>query len=280
MSKTLTEAPFDLTALVENLVTEDDEPVDNLFSEKQQRLLAEPLYSSWTPPPSEEEDPERPRPFLAATNVGIFPTVHQPPLVPDVFVSLDVSVPADWHAKSGRSYFFWEFGKAPEVVVEIVSNRKGGELSSKLRDYARMAVPYYIVYDPTRQLSDDVLWVYERRGAKYESRNDLRLPDVGLSLVLWSGVFEEKEETWLRWCDADGTLLLTGRERAARAEESAALAKEHADRAEENAARAEEQAARAEEHAARAEERATQAEERAMRLAVKLRELGLDPEQF
>lgn len=251
MSKTLTETPFHLTAMVENLVTEDDEPVDNLFSEKQQRLLAEPLYSSWTPPP-DEENPEHPRLFLAATNVGIFPTVHQPPLVPDVFVSLDVTVPADWHAKSGRSYFFGEFGKPPEVVVEIVSNRKGSELSSKLRDYARMAVPYYIVYDPTRQLSNDVLWVYERRGAKYESRNDLRLPDVGLSLMLWSGVFEEKDETWLRWCDADGILLLTGRERAARAEENAA----------------------------RAEERATHAEEQAMRLAAKLLELGLDPEQF
>jgi hypothetical protein len=35
---------------VDEIVTEDEAPVDNIFSEKQQRLLAEPLYSSWTPP--------------------------------------------------------------------------------------------------------------------------------------------------------------------------------------------------------------------------------------
>ena len=31
---------------IESLVTEDDTPVDNMPSEKQQRLLTEPLYSS------------------------------------------------------------------------------------------------------------------------------------------------------------------------------------------------------------------------------------------
>ncbi|MCY6488699.1 hypothetical protein [Leptolyngbya sp. GGD] len=43
-------------------VSEDDTPVDNLQSEKQQRLLVEPLYSA-KPIPS---------PFLAAANVGLF----------------------------------------------------------------------------------------------------------------------------------------------------------------------------------------------------------------
>ena len=32
---------------IQNLVTEGDTPVDNMPSEKQQRLLTEPLYSSW-----------------------------------------------------------------------------------------------------------------------------------------------------------------------------------------------------------------------------------------
>ena len=31
---------------ISNLVIEDDTPVDNLISEKQQRLLTEPLYSA------------------------------------------------------------------------------------------------------------------------------------------------------------------------------------------------------------------------------------------
>jgi hypothetical protein len=37
---------------VDHLVTEDDTPVDSFFSEKQLRLLTEPLYSSrvdWAP---------------------------------------------------------------------------------------------------------------------------------------------------------------------------------------------------------------------------------------
>ena len=128
-----TDTSFDITAAVNALVTEDDEPVDNVFSEKQQRLLTEPLYSSWTPPP-EEEQPGHPRPFWAAAHVGIFPSLHQPPLVPDVFVSLDVAVADNMFEQRHRSYFFWEFGKAPEVVIEIVSNRKSGELSNKRRD--------------------------------------------------------------------------------------------------------------------------------------------------
>lgn len=32
---------------IQAMVTEDDEPVDNLFSEKQQRLLVESLYAGW-----------------------------------------------------------------------------------------------------------------------------------------------------------------------------------------------------------------------------------------
>jgi hypothetical protein len=35
---------------IHGLITEDDTPVDNLPSEKQQRLLTEPLYSAWAGP--------------------------------------------------------------------------------------------------------------------------------------------------------------------------------------------------------------------------------------
>ena len=56
MSGTMTETPFNLTEAVRNLVTADDEPVDNILSEKQQRLLVDALYESWTPPPPEDEE--------------------------------------------------------------------------------------------------------------------------------------------------------------------------------------------------------------------------------
>ena len=38
------------------------------------------------------------------------------------------------------------------LVIEIVSNRQGNELGSKLRDYARMGVGYYVVFDPLQLL--------------------------------------------------------------------------------------------------------------------------------
>lgn len=152
MSQTLTETKLDFDELVENLLTEDDKPVDNLFSEKHQRMLTETLYSSWKPMPDEEQ-PNLSRLFLAAANVGIFFSVHEPPLVPDVFISLDVSAPENIFTKAGRSYMLWEYGKVPEVALEIVSNKEGGELTRKLNTYARKGIHYYIVYDPFLLLS-------------------------------------------------------------------------------------------------------------------------------
>jgi Uma2 family endonuclease len=227
-------------------------------------LLVEALYESWTPPPldadneadaettSEPAAPAR-RPFWAASNVGIFRSVYLPGIAPDVFLSVDVAPPED---REIRSYFMWEHGKAPEVVLEIVSNRKGNETGSKLKEYAQMGVTYYVVYDPFSalhtELGGDVVRVYEVGfGKRFRRRDDWHLPELGLALTFWEGEMEGRRDEWLRWCDAEGRLLLTGHERAAQAED----------------------------RAAQAEDRAAQAENRAAQLAAKLRALGVDPEQ-
>ena len=142
---------------IDHLVTEDDVPVDNILSEKQQRLLTEPLYSSWNPG----------RLFLATANVGLFFAVRQPPLVPDMLLSLDVEVPGDWLAKEHRSYFVWEFGKVPEAVVEIVSNTEGGETTEKMMKYAQIGIPYYAIFDPARAVQSEALRVYVLRNKNY-----------------------------------------------------------------------------------------------------------------
>jgi Uma2 family endonuclease len=214
MSQVLTETKWDFKELVESLITEDDEPVDNVFSAKHQRLLTETLYSSWKPL-SDEEPRNEPRPFFADSNIGVFFSVHEPPLVPDVFISLDVTAPEDIFAKTGRSYMLWEYGKVPEVAVEIVSNKEGGELGNKLKTYARKGIHYYVVFDPLLLLSDDKLRVYEPGLLNhYRRRDDFRLPDIGLGLTLWQGEFEGVAAEWLRWTDGQGNLLLTGTERA------------------------------------------------------------------
>jgi Uma2 family endonuclease len=205
---------------ISHLITEDDTPVDNLLSEKQQRLLVTTLYSSWLPGVS----------FLAAANVGLFYGLNHPPLVPGVMLSLNVEVAADWERKENRSYFVWEFGKPPDVAIEIVSNKVGNELGSKLQDYARAAVAYYLVYDPLHQLGEIDLRAYELRGNQYIEMSECRLEQVRLEPVLWQGKFEEKDDRWLRWQDLDGNLLLTGDERAEQERQRAEQERQRADR--------------------------------------------------
>jgi Uma2 family endonuclease len=250
---------------VEHLVTEDDTPVDNLFSEKQQRLLTEPLYASWP-------GPGQGRPFLAMANVGLFYAVEQPPFVPDMLLSLNVRCPADLWPKSHRSYFMWEYGKSPDVVIEIVSNRRGREDSDKLEGYAQIRVPYYAIFDPECMLSGEILRVFELQRFAYRPLEDpVLLPGIGLGLRQWYGVFEEHDNSWLRWVDTDGQLIATGAERAEHARQQAEHARQQAEHARQQAEHAKQQA----EHA---EQRAEHAEQRAGKLAEQLRRLGAAPE--
>ena len=200
--------PVELHPVVDHLVTEDDTPLDNLFSEKQQRLLTEPLHSSWAGPGEQ-------RSFVAMSNVGLFFSVHRPPLVPDALLSLDVELPADVHLKSHRSYFVWEYGKPPDVVIEVVSNREGGEDSKKLAAYARVGVRYYVIYDPEGLLGPEVLRAYRLEALKFHKKEEpVWFPDVGLGLRIWQGRYEDLDNTWLRWVDGEGRPVPTGRERA------------------------------------------------------------------
>jgi Uma2 family endonuclease len=208
-------APFAEEPDVSGLVIDDDTPVD-ILSEKQARLLTEPLYSSWSGPPP-GEDGQR-RAFAALADVGLFPSPDEPPVVPDMMLSLDVTVGQDMSEKKNRTYFVWRFGKPPEVVVEIVSNREGGELGERQRCYRRMRVSYYVVYDPLHELGDALLRTYEMRGDLYVSVDRPWFESVGLGLVLWEGAFEGTHAQWLRWCTRDGQLVPTGAERAASAE--------------------------------------------------------------
>jgi Uma2 family endonuclease len=240
----------DVAPDVQQLITEDDEPVDNLPSEKQQRLLTETLYSSW-------QGPGDGRTFLAAANVGVFYLARRPAIVPDVFLSLDVEIPENWWDKNHRSYFLWEFGKPPDLAIEIVSNREGEEDGEKRKKYARIGVRYYVIYDPLGQIMPEVLTVYRLQDWDYVKQESAQFPLLHLGLILWEGEYEGKVETWLRWVDERGELLLTGKE--GRREEKA-LTEQERQRAEQERQRAE------------------AAEQRAERLAEMLRQLGQNPD--
>ena len=248
---------------VSHLITEDDTPVDNFASAKQQRLLVSSLYSA--------------RPdltFLAEANVGIFYHSNQPAIVPDVFVSYDVQVPDDWWKKNNRSYMVWNFGKAPEIVVEIVSNKVGGELTDKLNIYSKhLGAAYYVVYDPSYQLGKDILHIFELRGNVYTPLPKPWFGTINLGVTTWHGEFEGRTDSWLRWCDADGNILLTGDE----------LAQQEQERANQEQQRANQEQQRADQEQQRADQeqqRANQEQQRADRLAEFLRSQGIDPDHL
>jgi Uma2 family endonuclease len=237
---------------IDHLVFEDGTPLENLFAERQLRLFVEPLYSSWEGPQSGK--------FVAMANVGVFPEAQQTPLVPDALLSTEVEVPGDPHLRLHRSYLVWIYGKPPDVVLELVSDRKGGELDYNLRRYALIGVAYYVVFDPEHFLGEQSIHVFRRVGSTYTPLAEAWFPEIGLGLKVWPGVFEDVEAVWLRWHDPNGNLLLTGEEQGKRAKE------------------AEEQARHAEEQARHAEEMAEQKRRQKERLLAQLRALGVKPD--
>ena len=251
------EPAFDWTQWVEepdisHIAIEDDEPVHGLYSEKQQRLLTETLYSSWDGPRTPEGVA---RSFVTMSNVGVFASPTEPPCVPDVLVSADVKLlPDARREKKHNTYFNWVMGKPPDVVIEIVSNREGDELGKRKVYYERMRVAYFIVWDPTKHLRERELMAYAWSPKGYIPMTNADLERLGLSLRPWDGVYEDMSDRWLRWYVGD-TLLPTGAERAKSAER-----------------RVEAETQRAEAETQRAEA----ATQRAERLAALLRAHGLD----
>jgi Uma2 family endonuclease len=262
---------------ISHLITEDDTPLDNLFSEHQQRLLADGLHKNWQAPNNQ--------PFVALANVGLYYGVHTPAIVPDFMLSVGVEYPENYWDRRHRCYFVWEFGKSPDIAVEIISNLVGKEMDSKFDKYALASVPYYIIFDPSEQYGADTLRVFVRNGSAYHRLEKPYFETLGLGCTLWTGEYDGMYGTWLRWTNAEGLMIPTGTEATIAAEERADEAESRADEAESRADDAESRADDAEsrlrkEQARLREEQARAQEERnrAERLAAKLKELGINPD--
>ncbi|MHB2016623.1 MAG: Uma2 family endonuclease [Candidatus Xenobia bacterium] len=281
---------------ISHLVTEDDEPVESWYQERQMTLLADTLSVSW-------KGPGEGRSFLVGTDIGLFGDPQRQGFAPDVILGLDVEAAEDCWEKHGRSWFTWRYGP-PTLAAEIVSRRGGGELE-KLPEYAWIGVRYVIVWDPRRYLGKKQLRMFHLVGGQYRELRSRFLPELGLGLKLWRGHFRGFTATWLRWCDGDGNLLATPDEVAewahsqlrkaeddalqaqaqtqeARTQAQAARAQAQEARAQAQAAQAQAQAAQAQAQAAQAQAQAAQAqalgaEARAAALETRLRQLGIEP---
>jgi len=210
-----------------HLITEDETPVDNRYSERQFTLLSLPLFDTW----------EEGKPFEALTDVGLFyKPSNDAVVVPDFLLSLGVTPRQVSESKEDRSYFVWLYGKPPELVVEIVSNKEGGELSRKMETYERIGVAYYAVHDAFRHLGQRELRLFRLTGGKYvEMADPTQMPEIGLGFTFWEGTFRDVNARWLRFVDKSGKLILTGSERLDEERVRADKERSRADQAEKRA---------------------------------------------
>ncbi len=181
----------------------------------------------------------------------------------------------DWFALNGIPQLYdegdmrlnciiWQEQVNPFVVVELLSPgtededlgkaiRLAEEPPTKWEVYEQiLRVPYYIVFN--RYKSE--LQAFRLVAGQYElavlTEGRLLIPPLGLSLGLWRGNYQNINRLWLRWLTESGELILTPSEQATVARQQAAAV----------------------------QQRAISAEQRAERLAAKLRELNVDPNEL
>lgn len=244
----------------DELPCSDGEPMETFYHVLQMVLLLQTLEHAW----AHRSD------FFAGGNMFIYFSLDQIRRRrrfrgPDVFVVLGVSRRTE---KVRKSWVVWDEGKAPNVVIEIISRRtkRVDQGEKKLIYQDEMQVPEYFWYDPSKR---------ELVGFRLVEGTYLPIPvdetgllpsrELGLALRPWDGRFQRYEGPWLRWFTLDGELLPTPEESAAAARQQAGAARQQAEDARQQVESARLQGQ--EEH------------ERAERLAAKLRALGQDPEE-
>jgi Uma2 family endonuclease len=174
---------------------------------------------------------------------------------PDFFAVLGVP------KKERKSWVVWEEEKAPDVVIELLSESTANQdkIEKKQIYQDKLRVSEYFWYDPfnPEDLAGFVLvdGVYEPLQANEQGW--LLSHRLGLALVRWEGDYKGVTAVWIRWATLEGVVLPTPQELAQAAQQKAQAAQQKAQAA---------------------QQKAEEAQEKAERLAAKLRELGINPE--
>jgi Uma2 family endonuclease len=139
-----------------------------------------------------------------------------------------------------RSWVVWEEGKAPDVVIELLSDStsQADKNFKKLIYQNQMRVPEYFWYDPFNP--DDLAGFSNDKGIYQpivaNAQNQLVSQSLGLGLQLWQGNYKGINATWLRWGTLLGELLPTPeekeRQRAEQERQRAEQERQRADKAE------------------------------------------------
>lgn len=202
--------PLHCLPSAEDLPDSDDTPVDNELQDLIPSLLKAILAWVW----ANRMD------WFFGVDMGIYYDPDQPAIVPDGFLSLGVERIFDENLR--LSYVLWEENVVPTVTIEIVSHKRRGEYSTKKKLYAKLEIPYYVVYNPQRRKKPP-LEVYRLKNGEYilQPGNPVWLEEVGLAIGHERGTYQGITRDWLYWYDKEGVRYLTPEERATNAEERA-----------------------------------------------------------
>ncbi|HEY9833731.1 MAG TPA: Uma2 family endonuclease [Stenomitos sp.] len=215
MSETTLPAPFvELPPTQAELPYDDGEPMESPRHKAQMDLLIDAL----TPWLSQRED------GFVGGNMFVYYSLAQVRNKdfkgPDFFVVLGVP------KGERKSWVVWEEGKAPDVVLELLSESTAvaDKNEKKLIYQNQMRVPEYFWYDPFNP-EDWAGFAIEQRVYQplvANEQNQLVSESLGLGLQRWQGHYKGIDAVWLRWATLEGELLPMPeeqeRERADRAE--------------------------------------------------------------
>ncbi|MFN6500661.1 MAG: Uma2 family endonuclease [Nostoc sp. DedQUE01] len=219
--------------------------------------------------------------FFCAGNITIYYSPRQ--RKSSDFRGPDFFVVSDTERKPRDSWVVWqEDGKYPNLIIELLSDSTAAvDQGLKKQIYQDIfRTPEYFWFGPKNLEFAGFILV----GGTYQP---IEPNPQGLlwsqQLSLYLGVYEQK----LRYFTAEGVLIPTPEEVAEQEKQYAEQEKQRAEqekqRAEQEKQRAEQEKQRAEQEKQRAEQekqRAEQEKQRADRLAAKLRELNIDPENL
>ncbi len=161
--------------------------------------------------------------YCIGQDCGIYWRITEPPEkgaeAPDWFYV--PNVPPTLNGLVRRSYVMWQEIVAPLIVLEFVSGDRQEErdrtpYKGKFWVYEQaIRVPFYGIYEVSKASVE----VYHLIDGHYSllpvnSSGRYAIAPLGVELGIWQGRYQNLDLPWLRWWDAQGSLLLTGEERA------------------------------------------------------------------
>lgn len=125
------------------------------------------------------------------------------------------NVPPMLNGKFRRSYVLWQEYIAPLIVLEFVSGDGAEErdktpFNGKFWVYEQaIRVPFYGIYEVQKASVE----VYHLVNGRYEllpanERGHYPILPLGVELGIWEGQYNNMQAPWLRWWDLQGNLLL------------------------------------------------------------------------